>query len=125
MSLPRRCDQLLLSLTLFGTASCSKTEHPPTYHKGEQAPIDAGLTIPIDAGSDEAPPENMTNICGSLVIPLAPSRTNLYIVLDRSGSMGPDGTLMLDPTSGRTVTKHSAALNAIVGVLFAMGHRVN
>jgi hypothetical protein len=114
----------LLALGLVLIAACGKSEHPPAYRADSKSkPVDAGFPIPIDDydASVPPPPQDLSNFCGNLVLPLSTSRPNLYIVLDRSGSMRDP---MPDAASGDTIKKYTGALRAIHSVLSAMGHRV-
>jgi hypothetical protein len=56
-------------------------------------------------------------LCGNEVLPTQQDRPNLYFVIDASGSMG--------ESIDATLTKYSAAVAAIVGVLEIIGHRVS
>lgn len=119
----QRGARLIPLLVMFGVG-CRESAHPPGYQpKDKTDPVDAGFEIPIDEydASVPPPPEDLSNFCGNLVIPIQAARPNLYFVLDRSGSMRDS---MPDPTNGKPIEKFIGARQAVHDVLFSLGHRV-
>lgn len=93
---------------------CGEREHPPSF-VDEPGTKDAGVSggpglIVPDASAD-------AEVCGSQEIPAITDPPNLYIILDRSGSMS-------DPMPSG-LTKFSSARVAIRDMLRAVGHRVH
>ncbi|HEY5958308.1 MAG TPA: vWA domain-containing protein [Polyangiaceae bacterium] len=114
-----------MALSSWLAVACNASDRPPPYSNSsaDAGAVDAGSGVPIDTydASVPPPPEDLSNFCGSQILPVAIERPNLYFVLDRSGSMK---ETMPDPTSGAYVGKFRAAQRAIYDVLLAMGHRV-
>lgn len=119
----------MLAILALGVAlgpSCNSDTRPPGYRTGtttEPKDKDAGNLIPIDShDASTPPPPDAAGYCGNQILPLVTTRKNLYLVLDRSGSMQDP---IRDPTSGVAIKKYDAAIKAIRDVLFALGHRLN
>jgi hypothetical protein len=78
---------------------------------------DSGLTI-RDSQTPLPPALDAPGYCGNQIIEAVQDRPNLYLVLDRSGSM-------LEALAGSSLSKYSNALGAIGNLLRTIGHRVN
>jgi len=116
-----------LALGVMLGVGCAKDTHPPAYQGGTtpadmDAGADAGGVVPIDGFDASAPPSpDAAGYCGNQFLPVVSTRKNLYLVLDRSGSMR---DTMTDPVTGNPIRKYDASLRAIHDVLFALGHRL-
>lgn len=97
--------------------SCEQPDRAPTRPSAvDDGTEDAGLEI--DAGRcPGAPDPSSQELCGSTLIPVELPRTNLYFVIDRSGSMG-------DPLAGSIYSKYTNARFAVSELMKAIGHRV-
>ncbi|MCC6216402.1 MAG: VWA domain-containing protein [Polyangiaceae bacterium] len=100
--------------------ACGESDRPPRLGSqgggGQGAAAGAGGAL-LDAGPRDGPPVgDAPGVCGNVVVPVPVERPNLYIVLDRSGSM-------LEDLDGKT--RHYAARIAIADMLAEIGHRVN
>jgi hypothetical protein len=60
-------------------------------------------------------------LCGNQILPVLTDRPNLYLILDRSGSM--IDSMVAHPMS-TDLNKYESSVQAIHEVLFAIGHRV-
>jgi hypothetical protein len=100
--------------------ACGNDRPPPARAYDFRSLRDAS-TGPDFHIEDPGPPDpDSSALCGSLVVPVAPTLPNLYFVLDASGSMG----LPLDPPQPGISNLYWAARSAIADVLRAVGHRV-
>jgi hypothetical protein len=103
-------------------SSCKERSHPPGLDSSGGA---SGGSMGIDVGTggssepSSAPPENLSGLCGNQILPILQKRPNLYLVLDRSGSMSD----VLEANDASKTTKYEASVHAIHDVLFTMGHR--
>lgn len=117
----------ILALGVTLGAGCSKAEHPPAYQASTKSVSDAGtdggVQITVTGSDASTPPSpDAAGLCGNQFLPLTSTRNNLYLVLDRSGSMKDP---IMDSASGVSIKKYAAALRAIHDVLFALGHRLS
>jgi hypothetical protein len=122
----RRVSSLVLFAVLgLATPGCKNDSHPPSY-EAQYGHEGGGGTTAISIGtggsndSSSAPPEDTTNLCGNQILPILTERPNLYLILDRSGSMSE--AMSDDGSSNRN--KYESSVTAIHDVLFAIGHRV-
>lgn len=104
----------------LGWGACGDSDRPPrlgTHGSGGQGSAAGAGGALLDAGPRDGPPAgDAPGVCGNLVVPVPIERPNLYIVLDRSGSM-------LEELDGKT--RHYAARIAISTMLAEIGHRVS
>jgi hypothetical protein len=113
-----RVRPLLYSFTLVGLyLACSSNDRPPRFRPHEPEPDGGTGGISIEGGPDGPPPADAPGLCGNLIIPVVFERTNLYFVLDRSGSMS-------EPLAASGRDKYLATRLAIREVLHFIGHRV-
>lgn len=117
----------LSALVVWCAFACGSADHPPPYQR-RPIPVDAGdagdagASLPIDGyGAGVAPPEDVSGLCGNQILRPVQTRPNLYLVLDRSGSMQDP---MKDALTNRWIEKWLAARRAVYDVLFGLGHRL-
>jgi hypothetical protein len=106
-------------------SSCGGDSHPPFADDSVRlSPSDAQQDAPVEdpttgepliAGSDA----ESSGSCGLVDVELDVLRPNFYFLLDASGSMDE-----IMPNSGG-ITRHTAAMRAILDMLRATGYRVN
>ena len=108
----------LIAYLLFALAGCSgRGERPPYASAGYRAGTGgSGFIVPSTDKCGPAVPD--AGLCGNEILPTQEDRPNLYFIIDTSGSMG-------ESFNGTTQTKYQAAVEAIVGVLELIGHRVS
>jgi hypothetical protein len=82
------------------------------------APKDAGPDSFLSIPPPKPPGADASGFCGNMIVPIVLDRPNLYFILDASGSMS-------DSIPGIAGSRYSAAVDAIVSVLQAVGHRVS
>lgn len=114
---------LVLVLLLVAAVRCGSAERPPNYDPGDDAGGKRNVEVKTGtggSGNSSAPPEDLSGLCGNQILPIVQNRPNLYLVLDRSGSMRDPLTSKSDSKS-----KYEASVDAVHDVLFAIGHRVS
>lgn len=98
--------------------SCGEPARPPHYRADVSDAGNGDASLDLDSGSKVPPAADAGGYCGNLVIPTRTTTTNLYFVVDRSGSM-------TDPLPGSSLSKFESAHRAISNLLRVVGHRVN
>jgi hypothetical protein len=121
----RRVVSLALLTALGVSVPCCKSNTHPPYYSHDDGKGGAGGGISIGTGGtldlSKPPPENTKDLCGNDILPILTERPNLYLVLDRSGSMN---EWMTDNPASTDLDKYESSVKAIHDVLFAIGHRV-
>ena len=117
----------LLTAMWLSAPSCSSKTHPPGLGSTDGDGGSAGAASLGTSGAagqidnSTPPPENTQGLCGNQILPIQTTRPNLFLVLDRSGSMY--DSMSSDP---KVVAprKYDASVNAIHQVLLKIGHRL-
>jgi hypothetical protein len=97
--------------------ACGNTKHPPPA--AEPPIVGTGGGRPTDACSSVTPPDTdprTLGLCGNLLLPALGDPSNVYFLLDRSGSMS-------DTVDG--VEKYDAVAKAAVALVRDLGARIN
>jgi hypothetical protein len=107
----------LIAYSLLGLLGCSGQRDRPSYYSAVYNAGTGGSPYQVTT-LDCGPPASDAGLCGNEVLPTQQDRPNLYFVIDASGSMSNSLTL-------NGPIKYSMAVDAIVGVLKLIGHRVS
>ncbi len=108
----------LIAYSLLGLLGCSGKHDRPPYASAVYLAGTGGSPYQVTSADNCGPPTSDAGLCGNEVLPTQQDRPNLYFVIDASGSMS-------NPLTQGGPSKYSIAVNAIVGVLKLIGHRVS
>jgi len=117
----------LLTALWLSVPSCSGKTHPPALGSTDGDGGSAGAASLGTSGAagqidnSTPPPENTQGLCGNQISPVQATRPNLFLVLDRSGSMY--DSMSSDPKV-LAPRKYDASVSAIHEVLLKIGHRL-
>ncbi len=107
----------LVAYLLCALMGCSGRGAAPPYASAGYRAGTGGSGFQVTSEDKCGPAVSDAGLCGNEVLPTQQDRPNLYFIIDASGSMGQPFTA--------AQTKYQAAVEAIVGVLELIGHRVS